>query len=269
MRYVYFANNRVGHEVVRWLVERGERPVALVVHPASRAKHRQDIIDATELAPEYIFEGPMLRDPTTVAALRQLRPELGLSVLFDYILRPEILAVFPRGCLNLHPALLPYNRGQYPNVWSIVEGTPAGVTLHYMDEGIDTGDIVAQCEVPVTPTDTGESLYRKLEAASLRLFREVWPRVVEETASSVPQPHGVGTNHRTRDVDYIDAIDLDAVYTARYLINVLRARTFPPYPGAYFVHEGRRIYLRLILEEEAGLEALVGDRQPRSAEAAP
>jgi len=52
-----------------------------------------------------------------------------VSVLFDYILKPDFLGMFPGGTINLNPALLPYNRGQYPNVWSIVEGTPAGATI--------------------------------------------------------------------------------------------------------------------------------------------
>lgn len=252
MRYIYLANGRVGLEILRWLVEHAQPPVGLVVHPAEKGRCRAEIIEASGLSPEYIFEGSTLRAPETLAAMKALRPDLGLSALFDYILKEEFLALFPLGCLNLHPALLPYNRGQYPNVWSIIEGTPSGVTLHYIDPGIDTGDVVAQKEVPFEPTDTGESLYRRLEQASIDLFREVWPMVIARKVQRTPQMREVGTYHQTRDVDAIDKIDLDRQYTARHLINILRARTFPPYRGAYFIHEGRRIYLRLALEEEAG-----------------
>src|SRR5205823_2904000 len=158
-----------------------------------------------------------------------------LSVLFDYILSGKFLALFPRGCLNLHPALLPYNRGEYPNVWSIVEGTPSGVTLHYIDEGIDTGDIIAQKAVPVDPVDTGETLYRKLEQASVVLFKETWPHVCAGRAPRIPQILTTGTQHKRRDVETIDEIDLNRSYIAGDLINILRSRTFPPYRGAYFI----------------------------------
>jgi methionyl-tRNA formyltransferase len=169
-------------------------------------------------------------------------------VLFDYIVPPDVMALFPRGVVNLHPSYLPYNRGQYPNVWSIVEGTPAGVTLLFMDRGIDMGDVIAQTQVTVEPVDTGESLYRKLEQAGLELFQAEWPRIASGELTRVAQDPGAGTIHRVRDVEAIDRIDLDATYTGRELLNVLRARTFRPYKGAYFEDAGRRVYLRLELE---------------------
>ncbi len=251
MNYVYLANGWVAYEVLRWLVGQGQPPVGIVLHPAERSRYRTEMIESAGLSPERIFDGAKLRTVEVMAGIEALKPDLGLSVLFHYILKKEFLALFPRGCLNLHPALLPYNRGPCPNVWSIVEGTPSGVTLHYIDEGIDTGDIVAQKKVLVEPTDTGETLYRKLERTSVELFKEVWPQVCAGQASRTPQVREAGTHHRTRDVETIDEIDLNRTYLARDLINILRARTFPPYRGGYFVHEGRRIYLRLLLEDEA------------------
>ena len=156
----------------------------------------------------------------------------------------------PAGCVNCHPALLPYNRGQYPNVWSIIENTPAGVTLHYIDCGIDTGDIIAQKEVLIEPIDTGESLYKKLEKTCVNLFKDTWFMIRSRQAPRIPQLSNEGTYHRTSDVELIDKIELDCKYTARELINILRARTFPPYKGAYFLHNGRKVYLQLKLFNE-------------------
>jgi methionyl-tRNA formyltransferase len=217
----------------------GQRPVALVVHPPQKGKYRDELIHLAGLPADRVFDGSLLNDGQTMDAIRNLGPDLGLSVFFDFILKPAFFETLQRGCLNLHPAYLPYNRGQYPNVWSIVEGTPSGVTLHYIDSGIDTGDIVAQREVPIAATDTGETLYRKLEDACVALFKETWPGVVSGTAPRRPQPRQ-GTSHRTADVGQIDRIQLDREYTARYLIDVLRARTFPPHESAYFVENGRR-----------------------------
>jgi methionyl-tRNA formyltransferase len=123
-----------------------------------------------------------------------------------------------------------------------------------MDAGIDTGDIIAQKEVPIEPFDTGKSLYRKLEQACVELFQETWPKIRSRRAPRIPQKIEAGTHHVTKDVEGIDAIDLDKMYRAKDLIDVIRARTFDPYPGAYFTHEGRRIYLRLELLEEEALE---------------
>jgi methionyl-tRNA formyltransferase len=175
-------------------------------------------------------------------------PDIGLSVLFDHILKPDFIEIFPQGVINLHPSYLPYNRGQYPNVWSIVDGTPAGVTLHYINEDIDTGDIIAQREVEVEPVDTGESLYRKLEHACVELFKITWPNIKSGKAPRNPQSTNAGTYYVTRDVDKIDEIDLDGTYTARELIDILRARTFPPYGGAYFRQGNHKVSIRVQLE---------------------
>ena len=255
MRIIYFGNNRVGLTVLRWLTAQHEDTVGLVVHPAGtgstkRERLRDELIAAAALPREQVFEAGDLREPTSIAALRALQPDIGLSVFFGYILRPEVLSLFPQGCLNLHPAYLPYNRGEYPNVWSIVERTPAGATLHYMDKGVDTGDIVSRREVAVLPTDSGQTLYSRLEDACIALFKETWPHVKAGTATRTPQPGEGGTSHRAADVDRIDRIELDRSYTARELIDVIRARTFPPYRGAYFVDGGQRVYLRLTLLTE-------------------
>ncbi|MHC5002850.1 MAG: formyltransferase family protein, partial [Planctomycetota bacterium] len=141
-------------------------------------------------------------------------------------------------------------RGGYPNVWSIIDRTPAGATLHYIDEGVDTGPVIAQRRVEVGPTDTGATLYRRLERACVDVFRDTWPDLARGSIRAAPQDPSAGTSHRDRDVKEIDRIDLDATYRARDLIDLLRARTFPPHRGAYFVEGGRRIYLRLELEAE-------------------
>src|SRR5438093_10302620 len=174
---------------------------------------------------------------------------MSISVLFDYVLRPEFLPLFSRGCFNLHPALLPYNKGAYPNVWSIVERTPAGVTLHFIDRSVDGGDIIAQREVPVTGTDTGASLYGRLETAAIEIFKEEWPALKEGRVVRRPQM-GEGTFHRVADVARIDRIEPERAYPARELIDILRARTFPPHKGAYLDLGDRRIYVNVELTEE-------------------
>ena len=263
MRIVYFGNNWLGCHVLRWLKEQSEEIVGLVIHPEEKRKYGDEMVKTASLDPSLVLDGSRLREPETLVGIERMRPEIGLSVLFDYILKPELLSILPKGCLNLHPSYLPFNRGQYPNVWSIVEGTPIGVTLHYMDEGVDTGDVVGQQRVLVDTADTGETLYRKLEHAGLELFKRSWPRIRSGDAPRFAQPKG-GTYHRARDVENIDRIELDTTYTARELIDLLRARTFPPYPGAYFEQGGRRIYLRLYLAEadEVGYER-PGPLKPR------
>ena len=179
---------------------------------------------------------------------------MAVSVLFRNILRKPFLDLFPKGCINLHPAFLPYNRGTYPNVWSILEKSPAGVTLHYIDEGVDTGDGIAQEEVIVEIMDTGGTLNRKREISVVELLMLTWPSIESGAVQRTQQGAGMGTCHRKSDIEAIDEIDLGKMYRAEDLINLLRARTFPPYRGAYFRHNGKKIYLRLELRDESPSE---------------
>ena len=249
MKYVYLANGRVGLEILRWLVERDEGPEGLVIHPSDRQQLSHEISQISGLSQDHIIDALALRTSQGISWLEAHQPVWLVSVFFGYILNPEILK-FPRiGAINLHPGFLPFNKGAYPNVWSIYEGTPAGATLHFMETGVDTGDIISQKEVPVRMTDTGASLYQRLEEASIELFKETWPDLAMGAVTRKPQPEG-GSSHRLRDVEAIDKIDMDQTIRAGDLINILRARTFPPHKGAYLDFPDRRIYLRLELIEE-------------------
>jgi methionyl-tRNA formyltransferase len=250
MRILFLGNNWLGWQVLKWLRSTEDEVVGLVLHPAARLKYGEEIRSELDDVNCSVFDGSQLGPCADLSAVAKLRADIAVSVLFGYILSAKFLSLFPRGCINLHPALLPHNRGAFPNVWSIVNQEPAGVTLHYVDSGIDTGDLIAQKEIPVQVTDTGGTLYRRLEQQGLELFKKNWPSIRAGTCSRSRQPVNAGSFHRARDVAQIDEIDLKKSYVAEDLINIIRARTFPPYPGAYFVHNGRKVYLRLTLSDD-------------------
>ena len=264
-RLFYMANNWLGWQVLAWLREQATAGadrvelVGLAVHPPERRRHGEELIAASGLPPERIFDGSRLDDPAVQHEIAELQPDLGLSVLFGYILREPLLACFERGCVNLHPSYLPWNRGAHPNVWSIIDGTPAGVTLHRIDAGIgagvDTGDILARRRVEVAAVDTGATLYHKLERAGLALLQDSWPALLRGELVAEPQDPKAGDTHRARDLRRTDRIDLDRSYTGRELIDLLRARTFAPFDGAHFVTpEGRKVQLRLELNYEGSAD---------------
>jgi methionyl-tRNA formyltransferase len=251
MRIVCLCNNWLGWQVLQWLAGQGQEIAALVVHSDGEGKCLEEIQAVTKSTGCVVLDDSLVSTQEGLEQIRSCKADMAVSVLFRNMLRKPFLDLFPRGCINLHPALLPYNRGNYPNVWSIVEKTPAGVTLHYIDEDLDTGDIIAQEEVTVDATDTGGTLYRKLELVALQLFQRTWPAIETGQAPRKRQEAGPGTCHRRADVAAIDEIDLKRMYRAEDLINILRARTFPPYRGAYFQHNGKKVYLRLGLSEES------------------
>jgi methionyl-tRNA formyltransferase len=121
-----------------------------------------------------------------------------VSYGYRHIISKSVLVRFPRRAVNLHISYLPWNRGADPNMWSFLEDTPKGVTIHYLDEGLDTGDILAQIMVPYRQDDTLRTSYERLKAAIEALFVDTWPDIRAGRQPSMPQPPG-GSCHRGRD----------------------------------------------------------------------
>lgn len=112
------------------------------------------------------------------------------------------LAKFTGRAINLHIAYLPWNRGAHPNVWSWVEGTPHGVSIHCIDTGIDTGDILAQREVPLMAYNTLASNYAALHSAMRDMFSESWPSIRRGVMPACKQS-GKGSFHLSNDLERV------------------------------------------------------------------
>lgn len=119
-----------------------------------------------------------------------------ISYGYKHILKKPILELFKGRAINLHISYLPWNRGADPNLWSFLEATPKGVTIHFIDEGIDTGDIIAQRYIKYEyHTDTLRTFYIKLSECIEDMFQKVWPYIREGKARSYKQ----GTYHEIAD----------------------------------------------------------------------
>lgn len=131
--------------------------------------------------------------------------DLTISYTYRYILNGEILSALGNNVVNIHNSYLPWNRGADPNIWSIVENTPRGVTLHYMDIGLDKGSIIAQELVEGEAGETLQSSYEKLDREAKNLFRKAftfyrdWPRMKKTPLDS-------GSYHSVKDGEKIKRV---------------------------------------------------------------
>jgi len=190
------------------------------------------------------------------AVLEQLQPDVLLSVFYDKILKPPVLALPSIAAVNLHFGLLPFNRGSFPIPWAIIDGNDAGVTLHYMDPGIDTGDIVAQVAVPIAEHETASDIYDRCTQAGRYLFEGNFPLVLEGRAPRQRQPGEGGTYYRP---GYPFDRWVDWSQPGESLSRFVRALTFPPYPGARSAFAGREFELRHpVWVADGGARALAG-----------
>ena len=142
-----------------------------------------DAVDFTEDVPRLDF-------------VRRFKPEIIVNYACPHIFGADVLSACE--VINLHASLLPWNRGPHPNLWSWIDDTPKGVTIHYVDQGIDTGDIIAQRELFLDESETLASSHAKLLRGLETLFAEQWPLIRTGKAERRKQPLG-GSSHSLKD----------------------------------------------------------------------
>lgn len=125
--------------------------------------------------------------------------DLVISFGYRHLLRRPALQSAKRTPINLHISYLPYNRGAHPLFWAAMEGTPVGVTIHEIDESVDTGPIITQRLVQMADGETFATGYAKIMDAIQKLFVEAWPGIEAGNYATTPQV-GSGTKHRVRDL---------------------------------------------------------------------
>ena len=183
-----------------------------------------------------VFAPEAAQSPETTESLRALRPDLLVLAAYGKILPDEFLRVAPLGALNVHPSLLPRHRGATPVQETILAGDgETGTTLFLMDEGIDTGPIVAQRAIPLRGDERAPALTARLFELGAELAFEALPAYVR--GEVVPRAQGPGGAPLRRIAKEAGAIDWgrSAAEIER------RTRAYDPWPGAYTSWRGRKL----------------------------
>lgn len=176
------------------------------------------------------------------------KPDLIITCYWPAILKPEVFKVPKYGCINFHPALLPQDRGWYPAVWQILRGGKAGVTLHLIDEGADTGPILAQKSFLIKETDTGGDVYYRSQNTMIELFKEIWGKLYNEGIEVVPQV-GEGSYHSKKEGNAIDEIYLTDYVVTEDLLKRLKAKTFSDRSYAFYRKNGKKYFVSIKVTE--------------------
>jgi len=181
-----------------------------------------------------VLQPERLRAPEAVAALRRLAPDLIVVAAYGQILRPEVLSLPSFGCLNIHASLLPRWRGASPVQHAILAGdNETGVTIMKMDEGLDTGPILAQRATPIAADETAGMLAERLAQMGADLLMEILPAYLSGKIQPRPQPaEGVTYAPLLKKEDGL----LDLTRSAEELSRQVRA--FSPWPGAFIEWQG-------------------------------
>ena len=196
---------------------------------------------------DEIMAGEIL--PLNIAEnhLNLLNYDLGLSCHSKQIFPGELVTKVR--CINIHPGFNPYNRGWFPQVFSLINNLPAGVTIHEMDEEIDHGPIIVQEEIGIHDWDTSLSVYCRLLRLEKDLFRDWLPRLISGRYT-VHKPIVEGNTDGKNDFNGLCKIDLNKTVTYREAIAYLRAMSHPPHFNAYFESSEGKVFVRLETSHE-------------------
>lgn len=240
---IYAGDRDISVWVLEYLLEQGIKPAALLVSSPKKASHADKLKKlCSHLPDDLIFEGKAFREPESMARLAQLKPDYIFGIHFPYIIDKATLDMPNHGVINLHPAYLPYNRGWHTPSWAILDKTPYGATLHFMDEGIDTGDIIHQQQVKLEPEDTANRIYNKVKRLEFDVFKEAWPSLRDFTYNRIKQNPDEGTEHQKKDLASVQPL----TDNEQVVIEKLRALTTNDMKeAAFFEKDGTRYHVQV------------------------
>lgn len=234
MRTVWVSFDTIGRDCLEVAGEVGAEIVGVVTLPGPIDPNRSGQCSFDEVADRLGAARVETRDvnaPETLAAIRDLEPEVVFVVGWSQLVREPFIALAREGVFGMHPTLLPRHRGRAPIPWTILTGLArTGVTLfEIVDPTADSGAIVGQVVVDVAPDETATTLFARIADAHVELTRAFLPLLLARAAPRIPQdPSRASTWPKRTPTDGI----IDWETRASYLYDWVRAQT-RPYPGAF------------------------------------
>ncbi len=230
-----------GRRCLEAMLSAGERFVGCVTLDPGPASRTSGVAAFDDLAARHrvpLLKVVDLNHPANVEKVVALAPDLILVIGWTRLLGRDLLAIPRLGCVGFHASLLPRYRGRAPVNWAIINGErETGNTMFFLDEGVDTGDVIAQRRIPIAEEDTCATLYRKAADAAVEMLAENLPLLKAGRAPRIPQDASRATEMPARRPED-GRIDWDRA--PRDLYNWVRALT-RPYPGAFTLLDGRRL----------------------------
>ena len=254
MKFAFAGDRDIAVWVLKFILESGYKPKALFLSSRKKASHADELINLCYFLDEkLVFRGTEFRSYDSIKILKELDLDYIIGIHFPYIVPDEVLKIPKEGVINLHPAFLPFNRGWHTPSWAILENTPIGATLHFMNSEVDLGDIIYQKELEVLAEDTANSLYMRIKKLELNMFKEAWPMLLNRSYKRNPQNPAQGTLHKKSDLsqESISNIDMKKSYLAEDLIRRLRALTTNNINEAAYYHQnGKKYRIQVIIEKD-------------------
>src|SRR5438874_3047978 len=254
MRIVFIGTGEIGVPTLQALLKSEHEIVAVVTQP-DKPVGRAQLVEpsaikkaltggAANASPARtgrplslpILQPARIKERQAIEEIRALKPDVIVVMAYGQILPRDVLEIPKVACLNLHASLLPRWRGAAPIQAAIAAGdNQTGITVMYMDEGLDTGDILLQRTIDILPADTGGSLHERLATIAPEALLESLELLTKENTPRIPQDNALATyapklKREDGKIDWTDPAD--AIER--------KIRAFDPWPGAFMEFDGRK-----------------------------
>ena len=235
MRIIIVGQGPFGEKVSEALIQRGEEVVGIFSPPDKRGEGMKSLAEKSRIAS---FRSNSMKDPEVYDAYVTLQPELAMLAFVTDIIPEKLVTVPSLGTICYHPSLLPRHRGASAINWAIIQGdTRTGLSIFWVDKGIDTGPILLQKEVEIGPDETTGALYfNKLFPMGIDAMVEAVELIKEGKAPRIPQDDSKATYEPPCD-DRVASVNFEKPVTAVY--NLIRG--CDPQPGAFTTFKGKKV----------------------------
>lgn len=243
MKFGFVTCVELGLSCMEAIYEVGGHLNLVITLPDDRATNKSGRVFLDDFCSRHnvpLTKCPNINDDIVIAAIQELEIDWLFIIGWSQLACQDVLDAPLRGVLGMHPTLLPQGRGRAAIPWAIIKGLEkTGVTLFKLDGGIDTGDIIAQRVIPISPTINASALYSAVSIAHTELMRDVYPKLDKDGIQAVPQNHNLASEWPGRKPED-GRIDLTgSVHDAEKLVRAVTR----PYPGAFFDTEDGKLII--------------------------
>jgi methionyl-tRNA formyltransferase len=237
MRIIVVGQGPFGEKTLDTLIQKGEDIVGVFCPGDKRGEAMAATAKDSGAA---LFRPDKMKDPAVQKTYLELRPDIVILAFVTDIITENLLDIPTLGTICYHPSLLPRHRGASGINWAVIQGdTRTGLTILWVDKGIDTGPILLQKEIEITPEDTTGSLYfNSLFPLGIEAIAEAVDLIKSGKAPRIPQDDSLATYEPPCD-DAVAAVDWSKPATEVY--NLVRG--CDPQPGAYLMFKGDKVRL--------------------------